>query len=268
MPIHPTAIVDKNARIDPTAEIGPYAVIEGEVEIAAGVKVYPHAYVCGWTRVGEKAEIHIGAVIGHLPQDRAFTGERSYCEIGRRTVLREYVTVHRGTMPESRTVVGDDCLIFAGAHVGHNCVLGERVTMMNYAILGGHVTVGPGAVLSGGAIFHQFVRVGDLAMIGGGATIGVDVPPYLTAYERNLVMGVNRIGMLRAKMSRTEVDEIRTAYRALYRGTVPMSKTIPRLADTLVTPAGRRFVAFLQAPRKRPLARGRARRLPEHENME
>lgn len=260
MSIHPSAVVDKQAEIDPAAEIGPYAVIEGPVQIAAGVKVYPHAYVCGWTRIGEGCEIHIGAVIGHLPQDRAFTGERSYCEIGRGTVLREYVTVHRGTTPESKTVVGENCLLFANAHIAHNCTIGDGVLVMNSALLAGHIRVGGGAVLSGNAVFHQFARIGELAMIGGGAEVAVDVPPYLMVYGRNQLNGVNRVGMLRAKMPRAEIDEIRLAYRLLYRSGKPVSRVIPQLAETLVTPAGRRFVEFLQEEHKRPLIRARDRR--------
>lgn len=257
MPIHPTAIVDQHVEIDPTAEIGPYAIIEGEVTIGPGVRILARAHLCGWTRIGEGCEIHMGAVVGHLPQDRAFSGGRSYCEIGRRTVIREYVTIHRGTSPESKTVIGEGCFIMAGAHVGHNCMLGDRVTLMNCALLAGHVKVGSGAVLSANAIFHQFVRVGELVMVSGGAQIVVDVPPFLTAYGRNCLMGVNRIGMLRANMARAEIDEIRAAFRILYRSAKPLSRTIPLLADTLVTPAGRRLVEFLQSDHKRPLARAR-----------
>ncbi|MFH0980019.1 MAG: acyl-ACP--UDP-N-acetylglucosamine O-acyltransferase [Planctomycetota bacterium] len=257
MPIHPTAIVDRAAELDPSAEVGPYVVIDGPVRVAANVRIYPHAYLCGWTQIGENCQVHMGAVIGHAPQDRAFTGERSYCRIGPGTVVREYVTVHRGTKPESETVVGANCLLGALSHVAHNCVLSDDVILMNGALLAGYVQVGPRAFVSGNAGIHQFVCVGELVMISGNGTVMGDVPPFLMVYGRNLVVGINRVGLRRARFSSAEIDEIRQAYRVLYRSHRPMSSTIPQLDATLVTPAGRRLVGFLKAEHKRPLLRPR-----------
>jgi len=260
MPIHPTAIIDKAAEIEPSAEVGPYVVIEGPVRVEADVKIYAHAYLCGPTRIGERCEIHMGAVVGHAPQDFAFTGERSYCEIGPETVVREYATVHRGTIPESKTVVGAHCLLAATSHVAHNCVVGDRAILMNGVLLAGHVHVGPRAFLSGGAGFHQFVRVGELVMVSGGAQISSDLPPFLMVYGRNQVSGINRVGVLRAEMPREDIEEVRQAYKILYRSGKPLSLSIARLDETLVTPAGRRMVDFLKADRKRPLLRPRLAR--------
>jgi len=255
MSIHPTAIVDKAAELDPSVDVGPYAVIEGPVRLAANVTVYPHAYLCGWTRIGQNCEIHMGAVVGHLPQDRAFTGERSHCEVGPNTVIREYATVHRGTKPESKTVVGSDCLLGVASHVAHNCVVGDHVNMLNSATLGGYVSVGPRAFISGNVFIHQFVRVGELVMISGGARLACDVPPFLLAHGRNQVGGINRVGLVRAEMPGDQIREIHQAYKTLYRSGKPLSHSIAQLAETLVTPAGRRMVEFLTAERKRPLVR-------------
>ena len=257
MPIHPTAVIDDTAEIDTSVEIGPYVVIEGPVRVAANVRIHPHAYLCGHTRIGENCRIHMGAVVGHVPQDRAFTGQRSYCEIGPNTIIREHATVHRGTDPESTTTVGADCLLGATAHVAHNCAVGDRVILMNGVLLGGHVRVGPGAFLSGNAGVHQFVRVGELVMVSGGAALACDVPPFLIAHGRNRVSGINRVGLARAGVTPREIDEIRQAYRRLYRSGKPLARSIAQLAETLVTPAGRRMVEFLQADRKRPLVRPR-----------
>lgn len=255
MPIHPTAIVDSAAEVHPSADIGPYAIVDGPVRIGAEAKVFPHAYVCGWTTLREHSEIHMGAVVGHVPQDRAFTGERSYCEIGPHTVIREYATVHRGTMPESKTVIGPHCLLGATAHVAHNCHVDDHVTIMNGVLLAGHVHVGPRAFISGNAGIHQFVRVGELAMISGQAQVSTDVPPFMMVYQRNQLAGINRVGMRRAELSSEEIDEIRRAYRLLYRSGKTLPHSITQLDETLTTPAGRRLVSFLQAPRKRPLLR-------------
>lgn len=257
MPIHPTAIVDREAEIDPSVEVGPYAVIDGPVRIAANVRIYPHAYLCGWTRIAEGCEIHMGAVVGHVPQDSAFTGERSYCEIGPNTVIREYATVHRGTKPESKTLVGSDCLLGALSHVAHNCVVGDRVTMINGTLLAGHVHIGSGAFLSGNVGIHQFVHVGELVMISGGAALVGDTPPFLLVHGRGHVSGINRVGLLRAEFAPEEIEEIRQAYKTLYRSGKPFPQSIANLDQTLVTPAGRRMVEFLKADHKRPLLRPR-----------
>ncbi|MCK4657999.1 MAG: acyl-ACP--UDP-N-acetylglucosamine O-acyltransferase [Phycisphaerae bacterium] len=257
MPIHPTAIVDKTAEIDASADVGPYVIIEGPVHIAADVRVYPHAYLCGWTRIAENCEVHMGAVLGHVPQDVAFTGERSYCEIGPNTVIREYATVHRGTIPESKTVVGANCLLGVGSHVAHNCVIGDHVNMLNGVLLAGHVHVGARAFLSGGAGVHQFARIGELVMLSGNAAISCDIPPFLLAYGRDQIGGINRVGLTRAGFSRDEIEEIRQAHKLLYRSGRPLSHSIAELAEKVVTPAGHRMVDFLKAERKRSLVRPR-----------
>ncbi|MCP4591454.1 MAG: acyl-ACP--UDP-N-acetylglucosamine O-acyltransferase [bacterium] len=260
MSIHASAIIDRQAELDPSVEVGPYAVIEGPVRVGADTKIGAHAHLRGWTRIGESCSIHMGAVVGHEPQDLAFTGERSYCEIGDGTVIREYATVHRGTDPESTTVVGAECLLAATSHVAHNCVVGDRVIMMNGAMLAGHVHVGAGAFLSGGAGIHQFVHVGELVMVSGHAEMVCDVPPFLMVFGRNRVAGINRVGMRRANLLNEEIEEIRVAFKRLYRSGKPLPVTIAELDKTMATPPGRRMVEFLQAKRKRPLIRPRSRR--------
>ncbi len=253
MAIHPTAIIDKRAEIDSTAEIGPYAIIEGEVHVGANTRVYPHAYLTGWTEIGPNCSIHPGAVVGHEPQDLKYKGEKSYCRIGQGTVIRESVSIHRGTEPGSVTEVGAECFLMANSHIGHNCRVDENVILANGALLAGHVTVGKGAFLSGNSGAHQFVRIGELAMIGGLAVVTTDLPPCFMAVERDRCVGINLVGMRRAGFNAAERKEIKHAYRTLYRSGLPFLQVVERLAAELVTEPGKRLVEFLQAPSKRSI---------------
>ncbi|MCX7915765.1 MAG: acyl-[acyl-carrier-protein]--UDP-N-acetylglucosamine O-acyltransferase, partial [Verrucomicrobiae bacterium] len=148
MAIHPTAIVSPKAELDSSVEVGPYAVIEDGVRLGARTRGGAHAYLASGTSLGEDNEVHMGAVLGHEPQDLRFRrGTRSYLRVGNRNVFREYCTVHRGAEPESATLIGDDCYLMAGSHVGHNCVLGNHVIVCNCALLAGYVQVGDRAFI-------------------------------------------------------------------------------------------------------------------------
>ncbi len=248
MPIHPTAIVDRTAEIDATAEIGAYAIVEPHVRIGARTRVYPQAYIAEGTTLGQGCQIHPCAVVGHLPQDYKYKGEPSYLTIGDETVVREHVAIHRGTMPGSTTVIGRRCLFMCTAHVAHNCMVADDVIVAG--TLSGHVEVGPRAFVSA-CVVHQFVRVGELAMLGGGARITVDVPPFMTAIERNRVIGPNVVGLRRAGFLAEERHELRQAFQRLYRSGLAFPEALEQVAQMVQTDAGRRFVAFLRAPSKR-----------------
>ena len=259
MPIHPTAVIDPRAQLDDSVEIGPYAVIEGPVRIAAGTSLAAHAHLLGHTVIGSGCRIHSGAVIGDWPQDRSYNGAQSYCRIGNETVIREHVTIHRGTAPESETVVGDRCLLLAHSHVAHNCRVGDDVLLVNGALLAGYVTVGNRAVISGNAAVHQFSRVGELAMIGGLAKITRDIPPFLMFDGAGVCVGVNTVGLRRAGFSREERQEVKAVYKALYRTPGSASRVIAELEPVIATPAGRTLLAFLKTPSKRGIQYGYGR---------
>ena len=163
--IHSTAIVGKRVQFGEGNEIGPGCVIEDGVILGSRNKLWMNVYVGPGTTIGDENQIHMGAVIGHLPQDHAFAGAPSFTTVGARNVIREYVTIHRGTTPDSSTVIGDDNFFMANAHVAHNCRVGQRTIFVNAATLAGHCEVDDGALLSGLVIIHQFVRIGRLAMI-------------------------------------------------------------------------------------------------------
>ena len=265
MPIHPTAVVDRQAEVDPTADIGPFAIIEGRVRIGPRTRVYPHAFLTGWTEIGADCQIHPGAVVGHIPQDLAYSGAETYCRIGNGTIIREGASVHRGTDPGSETVVGERCFIMANAHVAHNCRLGNDVKLVNAALLGGHVHIGHGAFIAGGAGIHQFVRIGDLAMIGGNSSISMDVPPYLTAVRLGYCVGPNSVGLRRAGFTVEQRNEVKRVYHTLYRSALPFHEAVETLAGTVATDAGRHMLEFLRAPSRRGIAGGpKARRVGDH----
>lgn len=250
MSIHPTALVSPGAELDSSVHVGPYAIIEDQVRIAAGTVVMARAHLTGHTTIGRDNQIHMGAVLGHEPQDLHFqAGTRSYLRIGDRNVFREYCTVHRGTQPESGTVIGDDCLLMGGAHVGHNCALGNRVILCNCVLLAGHVTVGERAFLSGGAAVHQFIKLGGGVMISGNARISMDVPPFLMAAERNEIYGINVVGLKRSNLSPEANRDIKQLFKLFYRSGLTTSAALAQAAagGGFHTTEARAFLDFVRS---------------------
>ena len=260
MSIDPRAVVGKEVELGKDVEIGPFAIIEGCVRIGDGTRVYPNAFVSGWVEIGKRCEIHPNAVLGHLPQDFHFEpGTRSFLRIGDGTIIRESAQVHRGTQPDSATVLGKECFILCGAHVGHNCTLGNRVKVYTNAILAGHVEIGDDAIVSGLCALHQFIRIGRMAMIGGGTVAIMDVPPYMTAARDRGCCRINTIGMKRAGHSPEAVRACRDAYRLLYRSEKPFGKALDKLAAQAVCDEVREIVEFCQAPSQRGIMGRRQR---------
>jgi UDP-N-acetylglucosamine acyltransferase len=259
LPIHPSAVVHPQAVVDPTAEVGPFCVIDAHVRIGPGVRLWANVHVSGHTEVAEGCELHPGVVVGHVPQDTAYKGEPTGCAIGPRTILREHVTIHRGSREGGVTRVGADCFLLAGAHVAHDCVLGDRVLMVNNVLLAGHVHVQDRAVLSGGAAVHQFTRIGELAMVAGLARVPKDVVPFALLGVDGRVAGLNSVGLRRAGFSREEILDVRRAFRLLFardRGTV--QQAAGRVAAECTSAPAQRLLAFVRGESKRGLA-GRAR---------
>ena len=217
MTIHPTAIIDPKADIDPEVDIGPYVVIEGLVKIKRGTRVMAQVYLTGWTEIGENNEIHPGAIIGDAPQDKAYKGEETYLKIGDRNIIREHVQIHRGTVAGSSTLVGDDNFFMACSHIGHNCRLADQIILANNALLGGYVEVGKSVFISGNCVVHQFVRIGDYALMRGLSGTSRDVPPYSLIDWQHTVRGVNVVGLKRAGFDELRIRDIRNAFRVLFQ---------------------------------------------------
>lgn len=215
--IHPTAVIDPRAEIHQEAEIGPYVIVEGQVKIGRGTRVMAHAYLAGWTEIGEDNSIHMGAVIGHEPQDREYKGGKTYLRIGHRNIIREHVQIHRGTKPESSTIIGNENFFMNHAHIAHNCEVGDGVVIAGGALLAGYVQVGNGAFISGNCVVHQFVRIGKLAMLRGLSRTSRDVPPFCIMDDTHTVKAINQVGLERAGYSEGEIREIKEAFAQLFR---------------------------------------------------
>ncbi len=213
--IHPTAVVAAGARLGADVTVGPFSAIGEHVAVGDGCVIGPRVTLTGHTVIGARTRIHTGAVVGDEPQDTHYGGETSYTEIGDDCVLREYVTVHRGTAAESETIIGNHVMLMVFAHVGHNCVLGDHVILANGATLGGYVQVGPRAFLSAQVLVHQFVRIGTLAMVGGGTIVTQDVPPYCML-PRTLINGPNTVGLRRAGIPADTRQALRQAIKLFF----------------------------------------------------
>ena len=263
MSIHPTAVISPDARIHETAVIGPHVVVDGPVVMGEGVRVGPGAVVMGETDVGAGVVIHAHAVVGDTPQDRRYQGEGSRCVIGRETIIREGVTIHRATGVGEATVIGERCQLMTNSHVAHNCRLGNDVSLISGALLGGHVVIGDGAIISGNTGVHQFVRVGSLAMVACVAPVTQDIPPFMMTDHEGRIVGVNAIGLRRAGYSPVDRAQIKAAYRQLYRTSMSRSEVIAELESLDPTAAVSTLLEFLQASTDRGIVRGRFSRSDE-----
>jgi UDP-N-acetylglucosamine acyltransferase len=206
-----------NDHMQRDTQIHPTAIVEAGATLGAGCQVHAHAIVTRHAVLGDGVIVHPYAVIGTDPQDLSFDPATvSGVRIGARTVLREQVTINRATCPNGWTSVGADCYLMTASHVAHDCQVGDAVVMANAVLLGGHVHIGARAFLGGAAMFHQFVRVGESAMISGGARIAQDVAPYAMAAERNEIVGLNLVGLKRRGFPRDTVTQLKHAFHAVY----------------------------------------------------
>jgi UDP-N-acetylglucosamine acyltransferase len=228
--IHPSSVVDSGAEIGNDVKIGPFAVIEGNVVIADSCEIGAGAHVASGARLGNNVKLFPHAVVGTVPQDLKFGGEPTTCEIGDRTVIREFVTVNRGTKAHMRTVVGSDCFLMAYSHVAHDCTIGNNCILANSATLAGHVTIEDWVIIGGLVPIHQFVKIGCHAMIGGGWRVPMDVPPYVTAAGSPLKpMDLNKIGLSRRGFTPETISSMKKAFRILFRSKNDMKRSLEEL---------------------------------------
>ncbi len=245
--IHPTAVIHPTAKIDPTAEVGPYAIIGEDVVLGPRVTVGPHAVV-EFAEVGEACRIHAGAFVGTAPQDLKYRGERTKLILGAGCVVRESVTLNRGTAATGVTRIGARCLFMAYAHVAHDCIIGSEVIMANSVAVAGHCEVGDGCVIGGMVGLHQFVRVGKMAMVGAGAMVPLDIPPYALAWgDRARLSGLNLIGMRRRGWTPEIIKDMKKAYLEVFDSSAPIKENLAKLAAQERTAPVKEFVSFIQA---------------------
>ena len=229
--IHPTAVIHPSAQIAPGVDIGPFAVIGEDVVLHPRVRVGPHAVV-EFADVGEASQIHAGAFVGTAPQDLKYRGERTKVILGPGCVVRECVTLNRGTAATGETRIGARCLFMAYSHVAHDCIIGNEVIMANSVAVAGHAEIGEGAVIGGMVGLHQFVRVGKLAMIGAGAMVPLDIPPFALAWgDRARLNGLNLIGLRRRGFSNDQIAALKKAYRDIFASDEPIADKLARMSQ-------------------------------------
>jgi len=230
MKIHPTAIVDKKARLADDIEVGPYAIIGPDAEIGKKTVIGSHVTIDGYTTLGEGNRVFTGAVIGSIPQDLKYKGKRSFLKIGKNNIIREYVTMNPGTGEGSSTSVGDGNLLMAYSHVAHDCKIGNSCIIANIGTLAGHVTLEDRVVIGGLAAIHQFARVGRMAIIGGCSKVVQDVPPFSTCDGNPArVYGLNLIGIRRAGMSQKAQRELKKAFRILFHSGLVLKNGVEKV---------------------------------------
>ncbi len=251
MSIHPTAVVHASSDLGKDVEIGPYSIVEAHVRIGERCKLGPHVHICENTLLGKDCVVHHGAVIGGIPQDQKFKGEETYTLIGDRNVIREYVTINRGTAGGGgRTVIGNDNLIMCYVHVAHDCQLANHIIVSAYAGLAGHIVVEDRAVIAGMVGIHHFCRIGSMSYIGGMSKVTQDIPPYIMADGIPCrFRGLNLVGLRRRKLDPGAIAALKETYRVLFMNKVGnLSETLEKFkgSEEYSFPEVRQLVNFIE----------------------
>jgi len=250
--IHPTAIVDKNAEIDASVEIGPYCVIERNVIIKKGTKLLSHVVIQGRTEIGENCTISPFASLGGPPQDISYKEEDTSLFVGSNNIIKEYVTMNRGTIHGGGiTKVGNNNFIMAYTHVAHDCMVGNNIIMANCATLAGHVEVSDSVIFAGLCAVHQFCRIGKHAFISGLTGVPKDVPPFMIAAgSRAKLYGLNVVGLERHGFLKEEISKLKKAYRILFRSALPLTESLKIIKEELAGEHITELVDFIESSKR------------------
>lgn len=253
MAIHPTAILEPGAAVDPSCTIGPYAVIGSGVRIGEGSSVGAHAVVTGSTTLGKRNRVFPHAVIGEIPQDLKYRGEDSRLEIGDGNTFREFSTVNLGTEGGGGvTRIGNGGLFMAYSHVGHDCLIGDGAIIANGVALAGHILIEDHVHISGLAAAHQFVRIGRLSFVSGLTGVAMDVAPYCTvAGARAENAGLNVVGLQRAGMGEEQIGRVKQAYKIFFRSGLPLAEALAQIRGEMGThPEIAHFISFVEGSKR------------------
>jgi UDP-N-acetylglucosamine acyltransferase len=246
--VHPSAVVSAEADVGDDVEVGPHAVLEGEVKVGAGCVLRPGVHLIGPLTMGCHNVVYSGAVLGERPQHLRYGGEPTRLVVGDHNVIREHVTIHRGTTASWETRIGSHNFLMAHSHVAHDCKIGDHCIIANGALLGGHCTLEDGVYLSGNCAVHQFVRVGRLALLSGVSATTKDIPPFIIQQRMNVVVGVNVVGMRRAGIPTPHIDAVRRAFHILYRSGLLLPQALAQIERDLGDVAeAAEVVAFIRA---------------------
>ena len=246
--ISPLASIHPEAKIGENVEIGPFVTIDRNVEIGDGCIIEASATICRYVKMGKNCHVFPSAVIGAIPQDLKFCGEETWTIIGDNNVMREFVTIHRGTASKGQTVIGNNNLIMAYCHVAHDCILHNNIIMSNATQLAGEVEVDDFAIIGGGTLVHQFVHIGSHCMIQGGSRTSKDIPPYIIAAREPIAYcGINSIGLNRRGYTPEQIHTIQDAYRIIYQDGLTTSRALDNIEATIPQSAERDvIVAFVR----------------------
>ena len=230
--ISPTAIIHPSAILEENVSVGHYAIIENDVSIGNGSWIDAHTHIKKYSIIGNDCKIFHGSVIGEIPQDLKYSGEKSELIIGNSTTIREFCTLNRGTKATAKTNIGSHCLLMAYVHVAHDCTIGDHSILANAVQLGGHVEIGNYVTIGGMTPVHQFCKVGDYSFIGGGYRIVQDIPPYILAMNEPLkYSGLNIIGLRRKNFSKESCRNLKRAYQLIYRSKLNRTQAVAKIKE-------------------------------------
>ena len=251
--IHETALINSGAEIDSNVDIGAYSIIGDNVFIGSGTVIGPHVVIDPFVTIGRNCRIFQYAAIGAVPQSLKFEGEKTYVKIGNGTIVREFVTIHRGTgFGGGITEVGEENFLMAYTHIAHDCRVGRKVVMANNATLAGHITIGDHATIGGLVAVHQFVKIGEYAFVGGKSAVVKDIPPYvIAAGDRAELHGLNSVGLKRHGFSPTTLSMLKKTYRIIFRIGLTMNEAIERVrAEVEQVPEVVNFIDFIRSSQR------------------
>jgi len=251
MSIHSSAIIGKKVDLGKNNEIGRNVVIEDGVKLGSGNKIWAGAYIALGTEIGNENQIHMHAVIGHTPQDLSYKGAPTKTVIGNNNVIREFVTIHRGTKEGTATLVKNNNFIMAYAHIGHNCQVGNDTILINGATLGGYCEVGDAAYLSAMIVVQQFTRIGRLALVSGLSGVVKDLPPFmLCGNRRAIVYGLNTVGLRRAGIPPATRNELKQAYKILYKSGLNVRNALSEIEQMATTEEVKYLADFIRSSKR------------------
>ncbi len=251
--IHPTAIISPKAEIDTDVKIGPYTVIGDDVVIGSGTTIGSHVVIDPYVIIGSDCRIFQFAAIGAIPQSVKFEGGKTFVKIGDKTLIREFVTIHRGTeFGGGITEIGEECFLMAYTHIAHDCHVGKNVVLANNATLAGHIEIGDYATIGGLVAIHQFVRIGDYAFVGGKSAVVKDIVPYvIVAGDRAVLRGINRVGLKRHGFSPDSLAALKKVYRIIFRIGLTLNEAIERVgAQVEPLPEVNALIEFIKSSQR------------------
>ncbi len=258
MEIHSTAVVSPEAELAEDVKIDAFSIVGPGVTIGSGTVVGPHAIVEGWTTVGEQNHIFPFATLGYPPQDLSYRGEETQLVIGNNNIIREYVTINRGTQRGGGTTrIGNNNLLMAYAHIAHDCAIGNHVILANAVTLGGHVRIDDYAILGGLVAIHQFIRIGTFAFIGGKSGLRMDMPPYMLAFGApGKLYGPNLVGLRRHGVPRNTIQALKHSYRIMFRSGLTIVEAIERVRQEVeCVPEVENLIQFMLGRSRRGVTR-------------